>query len=161
MGDWLNPSKWTAVPFQDEMTGPVAITFLVVFALGFLATLILSRWPPRTIATHPRKVTYLRTYLGWLMMAFGFGLVCYVFQLMGLPFLGWRFWTWFSLLVLLAVLAFCAYKWKTEAEPQIAAYDAQQAKRHYQQQARRRPTGPGGAPVPRSARAEKRRQRAK
>ena len=41
MGDWLNPAKWTQVPFEDEMRGPVAITFLIVFAIGFIAALAL------------------------------------------------------------------------------------------------------------------------
>ena len=159
MGDWLNPTKWTQVPFEDEMKGPVAITFLVIFAIGFIAALAFSLRPPAAIKAHPVKRRLLGQYASWLMWAFGFGLVFYLFQLMGLPFLGWRVWTWISVVAVVATLALIAYRYRTSYRPQVAAYEAQQAKRYYQQQSRKRPAGPDGTPLPRSPRADKRRQR--
>lgn len=159
MGDWLNPAVWNQVPFEDEMKGPVAITFLIVFALGFVASLLLYLRPPAQLKTPALKRRLVTGYASWLLWAFGFGLVSYLFQLMGLPFLGWRVWTWVSALVVVAVVAYIAYHWRTRYRSQLAAYEAQQAKRYYQQQARKRPVGADGAPVPRSPRAEKRRQR--
>ncbi len=158
MGDWLSPENWLKVPFEDEMTAPVALTFVVICALGFLVTLVLLNWPPARLKAQAFKRRYLNLYLGWLVWAFGFGIVVYLFQLMGLPFLGWRIWTWIALLLIVALLAYSAFHWQVRAQPQIAAHEAQQAKRYYQQQARKR-LGPDGAPVPRSQRAEKRRQR--
>lgn len=159
MGDWLNPARWAQVPFEDEMRGPVAITFVIVFALGFVASLLFLLRPPAQIKTHALKRRAVTGYASWLMWAFGFGLVCYVFQLMGLPFLGWRVWLWVSILAVVAVAGYIAYHWRTRFQAQLAAYEAQQAKRYYQQQARKRPIGADGNPVPRSPRAEKRRQR--
>ena len=159
MGDWLNPARWAQVPFEDEMRGPVAITFVIVFALGFVASLLFLLRPPAQIKAHALKRRAVTGYASWLMWAFGFGLVCYVFQLMGLPFLGWRVWLWVSILAVVAVAGYIAYHWRTRFQAQLAAYEAQQAKRYYQQQARKRPIGADGNPVPRSPRAEKRRQR--
>ena len=159
MGDWLNPAKWTQVPFEDEMKGPVAIAFLVVFAIGFIAALALYLRPPAAIKAHTLKQRLMARYTNWLIWAFGFGLVFYLFQLMGLPFLGWRVWTWISIVAVVAVLVAIIYVWRTTYPAQLAAYEAQQAKRYYQQQARKRPIGQDGVPVPRSPRAEKRRTR--
>lgn len=159
MGDWLDPARWTEVPFEDEMRGPVALTFLVIFALGFIAALAFSLRPPARIKAHAIKRRLATNYANWLMWAFGFGLVCYLFQLMGLPFLGWRVWTWVSIVTVLAVVGFIAYHWRTRYRSRLAAYEAQQAKRYYQQQARKRPMGADGTAASRSPRAEKRRQR--
>lgn len=159
MGDWFNPTKWTQVPFEDEMKGPVALTFLIVFAIGFAVSLALYLRPPVPLKAHPIKRSFLTRYTTWLMWAFGFGLAFYLFQLMGLPFLGWRVWSWISAALVLITLGFIAYNWSRTYRSQIVAYEAQQAKRYYQQQVRKRPTGENGQPVPRSPRAEKRRQR--
>ena len=159
MGDWLNPARWLEVPFEDEMRGPIALAFLIVFALGFVGSLLLYFRPPAQFKAHALKRRVITGYASWLAWAFGLGLVCYVFQLMGLPFLGWRVWLWISILTVVAVIGYIVYHWRTRFQPQLAAYEAQQAKRFYQQQARKRPVGADGTPVPRSPRAEKRRQR--
>jgi uncharacterized membrane protein len=159
MGEWFDPTKWTQVPFEDEMKGPLAIGFLIVFALGFVVAAALYIRPPEAIKGHPVKRRVIGQYTSWLMWAFGFGLVSYAFQLMGLPFLGWRLWSWVSIVVVVAAIAYIVYSWRTSYTSQLAAYEAQRMKRAYQQQARKRPVGENGVPVPRSPRAEKRRQR--
>lgn len=158
MGDWLNPSKLNTVPYQDEVTGPFLIAFLIVFLAGFIVALALYLRPPAAVASHRVKRQVTTQFANWLAWAFGFGLVTYLFQLMGLPFLGWRLWTWVSIVVVLAVLAYMIFYWRTSYQPQLAAYEAQQLKRAYLQQSRKR-VGDDGQPIPRSPRAEKRRQR--
>jgi small-conductance mechanosensitive channel len=159
MREWLDPTKWTQVPFEDEMKGPLAIGFLIVFALGFVVAAALYIRPPEAIRNHPVKRRVFGQFENWLMWAFGFGLVFYAFQLMGLPFLGWRVWTWISIAVVVAVVAYIIYYWQTSYKSQLAAYEAQRQRRAYQQQSKKRPIGENGQPVPRSPRAEKRRQR--
>ncbi len=160
MGDWFKPTQWTQVPFEDEMKSPLAFGFLIVFAIGFVVSLALYLRPPAAWKSHPIKRTFAARYTTWAMWAFGFGLVFYLFQLMGLPFLGWRVWAWISIVLVVATLAAIAYNWSTQYGAQIKAYEAQQAKRYYQQQSRKRPVGDDGQPTPRSPRAEKRRRSA-
>src|SRR5262245_5592916 len=159
MGEWLDPTKWTQVPFEDEMKGPLAIGFLIVFAIGFIASAALYLRPPESIKNHPLKRRTFARFENLLMWTFGFGLVVYAFMLMGLPFLGWRVWLWVSIIALIAVIGYIIYYWRTTYTPQLAAYEAQRLKRAYQAQAKKRPIGEDGTPVPRSPRAEKRRQR--
>lgn len=159
MSEWFDPTKWTQVPFEDEMKTPLAIGFLIVFAIGFIAAAALYIRPPESIKGHPVKRSSLARFENVLMWAFGVGLAFYAFQLMGLPFLGWRVWLWVSILGVLAAIGYIAYYWRTAHVPQLAAYEAQRLKRAYQQQARKRPVGENGQPEPRSPRSEKRRQR--
>ena len=159
MGDWFDPTKWTQVPFEDEMRSLFALGFLIVFAVGFVVSLVLSFRLRAVLKAHPIKRAFVARYTSWLLWAFGFGLVFYLFQLMGLPFLGWRVWSWISIVLVVAALVAIPIVRTRSYLPQLRAYEAQQAKRYYQQQSRKRPVGPGGQPVPRSPRAEKRRQR--
>jgi len=159
MGDWFNPTKWTQIPFEDEMKSPIASGFLIAFAVGFAVSLMLYFRLRAVMKAHPITRAFVTRYTTWLMWAFGFGLVFYLFQLMGLPFLGWRVWSWISVALVVAALAAIPLTRRRSYLPQLQAYEAQQAKRYYQQQSRKRPTGPNGQPVPRSPRAEKRRQR--
>ncbi len=160
MGDWFNPTKWTQVPFEDEMKSFLAIAFLSVFAIGFIVSLVLYLRLGAILKKHPVKHAFITRYTSWLMWAFGFGLVFYLFQLMGLPFLGWRVWSWISIvLVVVALIAIPIVRSRSYV-PQLKAYEAQQAKRYYQQQSRKRPVGDDGQPTPRSPRAEKRRRSA-
>ncbi len=113
MGDWFKPTQWTQVPFEDEMKSPLAFGFLIVFAIGFVVSLALYLRPPAAWKAHPVKRTFTARYTTWAMWAFGFGLVFYLFQLMGLPFLGWRVWAWISIVLVVATLAAIAYNWST------------------------------------------------
>jgi uncharacterized membrane protein len=158
MGEWFDPTKWTQVPFEDEMKGPLAIGFLIVFALGFVVAAALYLRPPEAIKNHALKRRTFGQFENWLMWAFGFGLVFFAFELMGLPFLGWRVWLWISVVVVIALIAYIFYYWRTTYVPQLEAYEAQRMKRAYQQ-AKKRPVSETGAPLARSPRAEKRRQR--
>lgn len=160
MGDWFDPTKWTKVPFEDEMKSPLAIGFLAVFAIGFVVALVLYLRLGAILKKHSVKRAFVTRYTSWLMWAFGFGLVFYLFQLMGLPFLGWRVWAWISVVLVVAALLAIPIVRSRSYLPQLRAYEAQQAKRYYQQQSRKRPVGDDGQPTPRSPRAEKRRRSA-
>jgi hypothetical protein len=161
MGGLFDPSKLTKVPYQDEIIGPLAIAFLVVFGLGLVVSLVLTYWPPAPIKNHPLKRRFTRRHAEWFLWAFVAGLVCFGFRVMGLPFLGWRLWLYVSAIIVVAIAAYVLYLLRTSFPKELAAYEAQQQKRLYQQQNRRRPVGPNGQPVPRSSRAEKRRQSAR
>lgn len=141
------------------MRGPLALGFLIFFAVGFVVALAFSLRQPARIREHPVMRRVLSGYASWLAWAFGAGLVFFAFQLMGLPFIGWRIWLWVSIVVVVAAIGYIVYHRTTSFKSQMATYEAQRAKRLYQQQARKRPVGENGVPTPRSSRAEKRRER--
>ena len=98
-------------------------------------------------------------YTSWLTWAFGFGLVFYLFQLMGLPFLGWRVWTWISILAVVAVLVAIIYFWRTRIRRNWLPMKRSRRNDTISSRPASARSATDGVPVPRSPRAEKRRAR--
>lgn len=159
MGDLFDPGKLFRVPYQDEIVGPLSIVYLAVFITGFLAAAWLSWRPPARVKAHPLRARLGRRIANALLWAFGAGLVFFGFRALGLPGLGWRLWAYVTALAVLALIGYIIYYTRRRFPKELAAYAAKQVKRQYLQASRRRPVGDNGAPVPRSPRAEKRRQR--
>jgi hypothetical protein len=160
MGDYFDPRKLTQVPFQDEIIGPLSIIFLIVFSAGFVAALALALRPPARIKAHPLYLRLVQRFANAFAWVFGIGLVLFGFRALGVPqFLAIRLWLYLAALAALALAVYVFYYWRARFPAQLEAYNAQQLKRQYQQARRRRPVNPDGTEVPRSARAEKRRQR--
>ncbi len=166
--------KWdmlTRVPFQDEVTQPVYLGLLIFFAVGFLISAGLYLRPPAAIKAHDVKRRATLRFSNWFMWAFGVALVLFVFQVMGLPLIGIRLWTWITLVGIVAVALLTLYYFARRYRADLATYAARQEKRAYLRQgrqrpgnddghaARTRPTADDGRPAQRSSRAEKRRQR--
>ncbi|HEX5502468.1 MAG TPA: hypothetical protein VFW96_07575 [Thermomicrobiales bacterium] len=162
MGAIFDWSRISSVPYQDEILGPGATTYLVVFVVVFLAAALLywrqpARW--RDDGLLRRVVQRVTLIFLWVT---GVGLVFFAFRILGLPLLGIRLWLWIMTAAFLAAIAYVAYYFVARYPAERAAYDAAQAKRRYQHGGHRRPAGaagPGAPVAPRSARAEKRRQR--
>ncbi len=159
MGEWFDPGELFKVPFENEIVGPLSITYLIVFIAGFLTAAALYFRPPSRLRGHGLRLRLSRRIAQSLMWAFGTGLVFFLFRVLGLPGLGWRIWLYVTALAVLAVIGYFVYYLRAKFPAQLAAYDAQQLKRQYQVARRRRPVGEDGTVAPRSPRAEKRRQR--
>lgn len=154
--DW---TRLTGVPYQDEVFGPLAIAYLVVFGLLVVGSGALYFWTPQRIATHAVKRRMSKQLAGTFFWIGIVALAFFAFRVMGLPLLGIRLWLWAMVLVVLGAGAYYAYYLRARFPARVAAYDAEQLKRRYQQAARRRVSA-DGQPLPRSARAAKRAQRA-
>lgn len=154
--DW---TRLTGVPYQDEVFGPLAIAYLVVFGLIVLVSAALYFRAPHRIASHAVKHRMLKQIAATFFWISVVALAFFGFRIMGLPLLGIRLWLWVMVLVVLGAGAYYAYLLRARFPERVAAYDAEQLKRRYQQAARRR-VSPDGQPLPRSARAAKRAQRA-
>lgn len=159
MGDLFDPSKLMTVPYQEEILGPLSLGYLIVFLAGFITALALSLRPPARLKAHGLRRRFAQRTANLLLWGFGVGLVFFGFRVLGLPFLGWRLWAYVTALAVLAIVGYIVYSIRMEYPKQLAAYEAQQLKRYYQQQTRKRPIGENGRPVARSPRAEKRRAR--
>jgi hypothetical protein len=155
--DW---NMLTRVPYQDEVSGPIWIGFLIFFAVGFLISTGLYLRPPAAIKTNEVKRRATLKYSNWFMWAFGTALVFFAFQVMGLQYIGVRLWLWINTAIIVVVAVLTLAYLVRQYPGELAAYRERQEKRAYLRQTRQRPVGNDGRPVPRSSRAEKRRQRA-
>lgn len=160
MGDLFDPQKLFQVPFQEDILGPFSIVYLVVFVAGFAASAWLYWRPPARVRAHDLRRRLSRRFAQLLLWAFGIGLVFFGFRVLGLPGLGWRLWAYVTALGVLGVIVYIAYYVRTRYPRELAAYEARQLKRQYLQASRRR-VADDGQPLPRSPRAEKRRQRSR
>lgn len=154
--DW---TRLTGVPYQDEVLGPLALAYVIGFAVIGVASAVLYWWTPRRIADHGVKKKMSRQIAATFLWISTIALVFFGFRVMGLPLLGIRLWLWIVSAVAIGAATYYAYYLRAKFPARVAAYDAEQLKRRYQQAARRRVT-PDGQPLPRSARAAKRAQRA-
>lgn len=159
MGELFDPQDLLAVPFAEEVFGPLAVVYLIVFIAGFLTATALYFRPPARLKGHALRRRISGRIAQGFIWAFGIGLVFFAFRVMGLPGLGIRLWLYVAALGVLGVLGYVVYYLRRHYPAQLAAYEAQQLKRQYLQASRRRPVGADGVTVPRSPRAEKRRQR--
>jgi hypothetical protein len=157
MFDW---NMLTRPPFQEEVQGPVWIGLLIFFAVGFLIATGFYLRPPASIKNHEVKRRATLKYSNLFMWAFGTALVFFAFQVMGLQYIGVRLWTWVVLAGILLVAILTVAYLVRQYPGDLAAYEERQVKRSYLRQTRSRPVGDDGRPMPRSSRAEKRRQRA-
>ena len=159
MGDLFDPQDLLAVPYADEVFGPLAIVYLIIFIAGFLTATALYFRPPARLKDHALRRRLSGRIAQAFMWAFGVGLVFFAFRVMGLPGLGIRLWLYVTALGVAGVLGYVVYYLRRHYPEQLAAYEAQQLKRQYLQASRRRPVDADGVALPRSPRAEKRRQR--
>ncbi len=129
-----NPFSWnylTDVPARDQIWGPLAITYLALFALGLLVTVVINN---RTRQFFPNnrlhremlhKITY-RAMWGWIT-----GLVFFGCRVLGLNFLGWRFWEYTCFVAMLAVIGYTAWWLRAKYPPQVAKFQREQRRRAY------------------------------
>ncbi len=157
-GSMFSWQRLTSVPFEDEILGPLATIYLIIFIAGFLTSAVLYwRAPARFKASAPLRRLSQRS-AAIFMWVTGVGLAFFGFRVLGLPFLGWRLWLWVSLLALLVAIGYVVWYARARYPAEREAFEAQQLKRRYQQPGRR-PVAANGPEDSRSPRAEKRRQR--
>ncbi len=155
-----NPFSWdylTTVPGTNEVFGPFAIVFLVLFGFGFLIALFLYNDGARRYGSHSFKRRTIRRGASIAMTVFGVGLFFFgirVLQINPLGF-GMRFWLWLSFLAVLGMLAFFAYYLRTSYRQRLRAYEERRRKQQVLRPAAAMAGGRGGAQ--RVARLEPRR----
>lgn len=163
-----NPFSWdylTTRPGSNEVFGAFAVLFLVIFGIGFLASLVIySGWVPRAVFPNAvlRKMAHRWSVYG--LFVFGIGLFFFLIRLLQInPFtFGYRIWLWLSFLAFLGLAAYIAFDFLTRYEGEVAAYEKRRVQQQYL-----RPSGstaagrtPGpGAPLATGARPVKRRRR--
>lgn len=153
--DW---QRITSVPYQDEVLGPLALAYLIVFGVGLLVSAVLYFRPPARLREHGLRRRVSQRITVTFIWVCAIGLAFFLFRVMGLPFLGIRLWLWIMTAAFVVTVGYFVYYRLARYPAEAAAYEAELTKRRYQQAARRRATA-NGAPLPRSPRSEKRARR--
>lgn len=138
-----NPFSWdylTTVPGPDEVFGPFAVLFLILFGVGFLVSIFLYNDGARRYINHGLKRRTIRRFAGIAMIIFGVGLFFFAIRILQIdPFtFGMRIWLWLSLLALLGLAAASAYYITAKYPGELQEYEARKVRSQYL-----RPQAPG------------------
>src|SRR5680860_518169 len=123
-----NPFSWdylTTVPGPNEIFGPFAVAFLIIFTLGFAVSLIIyNNWAKRRFKD-PVLHRMAKRWAGIGLIVFTLGLFFFLIRWLQInPFdLGMRLWMWLSVLGLLALVGYMLYDYKAHYASAKAAYD--------------------------------------
>lgn len=131
-----NPLTWdylTTVPETNEVFGPLAVAFLVVFGIGFVVAVFLYNDGAKRYIGHPVKRRAIRRGAGIATAVFGGGLFFFGIRVLQInPFtFGMRLWLWLSLLAALVMTAYFVYYARIVYPAQLRAYEARQRKQQY------------------------------
>ena len=140
-----NPFSWdylTTVPGTDEVFGPFAVIYLVIFGFGFLASVFLYNDGARYYTKNALKRRLLRKASAIAMTVFGIGIFFFAIRVLQIsPFnFGMRIWLWLSFLALIAMVGYFSYYLKIKYPEDLAEYEDRKVKAQYL-----RPTATGVA----------------
>jgi hypothetical protein len=164
-----NPFSWdylTTTPGSNEVFGPFAVVFLIVFAIGFVVSVVIYSNGGKGIIPDPILRRMARRWSGWALTVFGLGLFFFAIrwlQINPLSF-GNRIWLWISWLLLLALIVVIANDIRKNYRADKLAYEEHRRKQQYLRPvaagagATQRTSGPG-APLASGPRPVKRRKR--
>lgn len=130
----MNPFDWnylTQVPKSLEAYGPLAIAYVVLFALGLIGALLLGRALDRRFrdhALHRRLARQATRIAAWVFAA---GLVFFGFRALELPFLGMRLWLYLCVLAVAVMVVLGAWYWRVRYPAELARYQQEQTRRQY------------------------------
>jgi amino acid permease len=163
-----NPFSWdylTTTPGPDEVFGPFAIIFLVVFVIGFIASVVLYSTGGKNIIPDPVLRRLSRRWSGWAVAVFTIGLFFFAIrwlQINPITF-GERIWLWVSRVILLAFVIYVAIDFRTHYASAKQSYEEHRRKQQYLRRggpnvATARPATPGIPPTPVNRPVRKRRR---
>jgi amino acid transporter len=143
-----NPFSWdylTTVPGTDEVFGPFAVIYLIVFGLGFLASIFLYNDGARYYTKNALKRRLIRRGSAIALTIFSIGLFFFAIRILQInPFtFGMRIWLWLSMLALVGMVGYFAYYLRVKYPVMLREYEDRKVKAQYL-----RPVG-GATTVPR------------
>ena len=123
-----NPFSWdylTTIPGPNEVFGPFAVAFLIIFGAGFLVSLIIyNDWAKRWFS-NPVLHRMAKRWAGIALILFTLGLFFFLIRWLQInPFdLGMRIWMWLSLLGLVVMAVYMLYDYWAHYNAARAAYN--------------------------------------
>jgi hypothetical protein len=131
-----SPFSWdylTTVPGPNEVFGPFAVAFLILFAAGFILSIVIYNDWARRWFKDPVLHRMAKRWAGIGLIIFSLGLFFFLIRWLQInPFdLGMRIWLWLSQLSLLALVAYMIYDYKAHYAAARAAYEDRVQQRLY------------------------------
>ncbi len=131
-----NPFSWDYLSTRvesNEVFGPFAVVYLVLFGLGFLVSVFLYNDGARHYVRHGLKLRTIRRGAGIATVVFGTGLFFFGIRMLQIdPFyLGRRIWLYLCLLALVAMAAAFVYYLRTVYPRQLRSYEERKLKQRY------------------------------
>ena len=131
-----NPISWdylSTVPGPNEVFGPLAILYLVVFVAGFLLSLAVYNNQGKKLFPNPIMFRLVRRWAGWASVAFGAGIFFFLIRALQInPFtFAMRFWMWATVLALMAVFFLLAVDIKRRYQTELADWQARRQRDEY------------------------------
>jgi hypothetical protein len=140
-----NPFSWdylTTVPGTDEVFGPFAVIYLIIFGFGFLVSIFLYNDGARYYTKNALKRRLIRRGSAIAMTIFGIGLFFFGIRILQIsPFnFGMRLWLWLSMLALVGMFGYFAYYLRVKYPLDLAEYEDRKVKAQYLRPATAGPT---------------------
>ncbi len=123
----------STVPGSGEVFGPFAISYLIVFTIGFLITMVIYNGGGRPLFPNNVLFRMARKWAGWGVVVFGLGLFFFVIRILQINPFGFskRGWLWFCVLLAAAWAGYIVYDVIRHYQAQMTHYQEHVKKREY------------------------------
>jgi hypothetical protein len=131
-----NPISWdylSTVPGPNEVFGPLAILYLVVFVAGFIVSLAIYNNQGKKLFPNPIMFRLVRRWAGWTSVIFGAGIFFFLIRAIQInPFtFAMRFWMWVTVLALVGVVGLLLIDIKRRYHPELADWNNRKQRDQY------------------------------
>ena len=131
-----NPFTWdnlTMTPAAEDVFRLPAIVFFAVFAIGFVASAVMSNHGARRFGTNPVKRRAIQHLAGIALYVFGAGLFFFGVRALNInPFsFGSPIWMWLSVLAVVVLAVYSYRYWTTTYPARLRAYEQRKLKEQY------------------------------
>ena len=126
-------TRLTSLPPADETFSVLAVLYLVVFAAGFIISVVLANQGSRRLARHPVTRRAIRHCATIGTYVFGAGIFFFGVRALNInPFsFGAPLWMWLSVIAVIIFALYCLRYWRTTYPVNLQAYAERQVKERY------------------------------
>ena len=123
-----NPISWgylKTVPGPNEVFGPLAILYLIIFGAGFIFSVVIYNNQGKQLFSNPVIYRFFRKWAGWFLVVFGSGLFFFLIRALQInPFtFAMRFWMWVTLISLAVVTLLMAWDMRQNYKRELAEWE--------------------------------------
>ncbi|MEJ7761198.1 MAG: hypothetical protein WKF80_00220 [Thermomicrobiales bacterium] len=131
-----NPFSWdyqTTVPGPDDVFGPFSTAYLILFAIGLVASIVVYNDGARRFFRNGLQRRFAQRASGYAMIIFGMGLFFFLIRWLQInPFtFGARIWLYLSFLSLIGFALAVANYLRTDYPAEREAYESRKTRQHY------------------------------
>ena len=131
-----NPFSWeylSTVPGQNEVWGPLAILYVLAYAVGFAISLVIYNGGGRRLFPNPVMYRMLKRWSSWALLVFGAGLFFFAIRALQInPFtFAMRFWMWVTVVGLAVLIVLVALDFQRRYPAALAAFKERRQREEY------------------------------